>query len=70
MYMYILLIQRDLCDMIHWMGGSVRNKVSIAVTHVVAHNVSGAKYKVLDIYMYTCTRGCYNILYNFEQCPE
>ena len=58
MYMYILLIQRDLCDMIHWMGGSVRNKVSIAVTHVVAHNVSGAKYKVLDIYMYTCT---YNI---------
>uniref|UniRef100_A0A1X7TIM8 BRCT domain-containing protein n=1 Tax=Amphimedon queenslandica TaxID=400682 RepID=A0A1X7TIM8_AMPQE len=38
-------LARELCDMIHWMGGSVRNKVSSAVTHVVAKNVIGTNYK-------------------------
>ena len=42
----ITFSQNDLYNMIHWMSGSIRNIISSAVTHVVSHNVLGAKYKV------------------------
>lgn len=35
-----------LCDYVHMMGGSIRKEITSSVTHVVAHSVSGSKYKM------------------------
>ena len=38
--------QHNLCNRVHMMGGSIRKDMTGSVTHVVAHTVSGSKYKV------------------------
>ncbi len=39
-------LQKALCNLAHLMGASVRKDISGSVTHVVAHSVSGSRYKV------------------------
>lgn len=36
----------DLCGLVHMMGASIRKEITSSVSHVVAHSVSGSKYKV------------------------
>ena len=35
-----------LCSLAHLMGASIRKDMAAVVTHIVAHAVSGSKYKV------------------------
>lgn len=35
-----------LCSHAHFMGASIRGDINSSVTHIVAHSVSGSKYKV------------------------
>ena len=39
-------LQHGLCSKAHLMGASIRKDMTSSVTHVVAHSVSGSKYKV------------------------
>ena len=41
-----LLSQHSVCNKAHLMGASIRKDMTSSVTHVVAHSVSGSKYKV------------------------
>ena len=36
----------SLCSQAHFMGASIRGDINSAVTHIIAHSVSGSKYKV------------------------
>lgn len=38
--------QHCLCSLAHLMGASIRKDITSSVTHIVAHSVSGSKYKV------------------------
>lgn len=41
----ISTIQHGVCSKAHLMGASIRKDMTSSVTHVVAHSVSGSKYK-------------------------
>ena len=45
-FVYVQFSQHTLCDYVHMMGGSIRKEITSSVTHVVAHSVSGSKYKM------------------------
>ena len=36
----------QLCSQAHFMGASIRGDINSSITHIIAHSVSGSKYKV------------------------
>ena len=52
-------LQHCLCSLAHLMGASIRKDITSSVTHIVAHSVSGSKYKVEDIVRQSLLYGLY-----------
>ncbi len=50
---FLSVLQKVLCNLAHLMGASVRKDITGSVTHVVAHSVSGSRYKVTCCVMST-----------------
>ena len=57
-----VLLQVNLVNLVHHMGGTIRKDFSAKVTHLVAHSTHGEKYRVstavIPVCVCLCVRAC------------